>query len=51
MAFVPGSAFYVDGSGQNTFRLNFSNARPAMIETGIQRLGDLLKETIAQPVV
>jgi 2-aminoadipate transaminase len=44
VAFVPGSAFYPDGSGNNTFRLNFSNAQPAQIELGIQRLGQVLAE-------
>lgn len=39
VAFVPGNAFYVDGSGDNTLRLNFSNADEAMIEEGIKRLG------------
>lgn len=47
VAFVPGSAFYPDGSGHNTMRLNFSNARPEMIEEGIRRLGLLLKERMA----
>jgi 2-aminoadipate transaminase len=35
VAFVPGDAFYTDGTGQNTFRLNFSNSDPAKIERGI----------------
>lgn len=42
VAFVPGSAFYPDGCGQNTFRLNFSNAQPEQIEQGIKRLGEVL---------
>lgn len=42
VAFVPGNAFYVDGSGDNTLRLNFSNADEAMIEEGIKRLGKVL---------
>jgi DNA-binding transcriptional MocR family regulator len=50
VAFVPGADFHIDGTGQNTFRLNFSNAKPAQIEAGIQRLGTLLKDAIAQPV-
>ena len=50
VAFVPGADFHIDGAGANTFRLNFSNARPEMIEVGIQRLGDLLKDAIMQPV-
>src|SRR5206468_1380937 len=28
VAFVPGEDFHLNGTGQNTFRLNFSNARP-----------------------
>ena len=43
VAFVPGSAFYPEGGGNNTMRLNFSNAKPGMIEEGIQRLGRALK--------
>ncbi|HID87380.1 MAG TPA: PLP-dependent aminotransferase family protein [Anaerolineae bacterium] len=39
VAFVPGSVFFADGGGRNTMRLNFSNARPEMIEEGIRRLG------------
>lgn len=39
---VPGNAFYVDGSGDNTLRLNFSNADEVMIEEGIKRLGKVL---------
>jgi 2-aminoadipate transaminase len=42
VAFVPGTAFYPDGSGQNTFRLNFSNAQPEQIKIGIKRLGEVL---------
>ncbi|NWG17532.1 MAG: PLP-dependent aminotransferase family protein [Chloroflexi bacterium] len=49
VAFVPGQDFHVEG-GYNTFRLNFSNAQPDMIEEGIRRLGQLLKEQVRQPV-
>jgi 2-aminoadipate transaminase len=42
VAFVPGTAFYPDGGGKNTMRLNFSNAQPEQIETGIRRLGKVL---------
>jgi 2-aminoadipate transaminase len=49
VAYVPGSAFYADPRhGRNTMRLNFSNAQPAQIEEGIRRLGDLLKEALAE---
>lgn len=47
VAFVPGRPFYVDGSGDNTLRLNFSNADPARIEEGIKRLGQCMKEFLA----
>lgn len=42
VAFVPGQAFFADGSGPNTIRLSFSNSDPAAIEEGITRLGRLL---------
>jgi len=43
VAFVPGSAFYPNGGGGNAMRLNFSNAKPKMIEEGISRLGRAIK--------
>jgi len=46
VAFVPGVDFHVGNTGHNTFRLNFSNASPQMIEEGIKRLGRLLKNVI-----
>ena len=42
VAFVPGAAFYPDGSGHNTMRLNFSSTQPEQIEMGIRRLGEVL---------
>lgn len=39
VAFVPGRPFYVDDSGENTLRLNFSNSDEARIEEGVKRLG------------
>ena len=44
VAFVPGQEFFSDGSGQNTIRLNFSNATPEKIKEGIKRIGEVLKE-------
>ncbi|MEO8426890.1 MAG: PLP-dependent aminotransferase family protein, partial [Verrucomicrobiota bacterium] len=46
VAFVPGEDFHLNGAGQNTFRLNFSNARPDLIDEGIKRLGKVLKRLI-----
>ncbi len=42
VAFVPGSAFYADGSGTNTLRLSFSRADGPTIAEGIKRLGTLI---------
>lgn len=42
VAFVPGSAFYADGSGSNTLRLSFSRADAPTIAEGIKRLGALI---------
>jgi DNA-binding transcriptional MocR family regulator len=39
VAFVPGRAFFADGSGGNTIRLSFSRTDEATIEQGIARLG------------
>jgi 2-aminoadipate transaminase len=46
VAFVPGISFFARGGGMNTMRLNFSNASPEMIRTGIARLGETLHEMI-----
>lgn len=42
VAFVPGRAFFADGSGGNTIRLSFSRADEAAIDEGIRRLGALI---------
>jgi DNA-binding transcriptional MocR family regulator len=44
VAFVPGEPFFTDGSGLNTFRLNFSNASLELIEEGMRRLAGVLSE-------
>jgi len=44
VAFVHGSAFRVDGKGHNTMRLNFTNTDEKRIDTGISRLGKLIKK-------
>lgn len=43
LAFVPGAAFFPDGSGTNTIRLNFSSPGFEAIDEGIARLGRLLR--------
>ncbi|MEZ4593890.1 MAG: PLP-dependent aminotransferase family protein [Chloroflexota bacterium] len=49
VAFVPGETFYPNSDSHNSFRLNFSNARPEEIEEGIARLGQVL-QTVLDPV-
>lgn len=44
VAFVPGRAFFADGSNGNTLRLSFSCADEVMIEEGITRLGRLIRD-------
>ena len=46
LAFVPGRAFFADGSGGNTLRLAFSCATEAMIDDGMKRLGAAIRETM-----
>ncbi|WGF89583.1 aminotransferase-like domain-containing protein [Marinivivus vitaminiproducens] len=42
VAFVPGGAFFADGSGRNTLRLSFSLADGEQIEAGIRRLAETI---------
>jgi DNA-binding transcriptional MocR family regulator len=42
VAFVPGAAFFHDGSGENTIRLSYSLPSPVEIVTGAERLAALL---------
>ena len=44
MAYVPGHAFFADGTGRNTLRLSFSLPSEAEIAAGIGRLAALLRE-------
>lgn len=48
VAYVPGTAFYPGEGGHNTFRLNFSNARPEEIDEGIRRLGQVIERELQQ---
>jgi 2-aminoadipate transaminase len=48
VAFVPGKAFYVDGGGDNTLRLNFSNSDEQKIEDGIKRLAKVIKRILEE---
>ncbi len=44
VAFVPGIPFHLEGRGENTFRLNFSNSSNELIETGISRLAKIINK-------
>lgn len=43
VTFVPGKAFFADGTGANTLRLSYSCANDEMIDEGIKRLGRLIR--------
>ncbi|MFO0996310.1 MAG: PLP-dependent aminotransferase family protein [Alphaproteobacteria bacterium] len=47
VAFVPGGAFFIDGSGANTMRLNYSRPSEAAIDDGVKRLGVLIARSLA----
>jgi 2-aminoadipate transaminase len=51
VAYVPGSAAFVDGSGHNTMRLAFSSSTPEKIDEGIRRLAAVVKAEIAAKTV
>ncbi len=48
VVFVPGKPFHVDGSGQNTMRLSFSNTAPEQIEIGMARLATAVKQMMVK---
>ncbi len=44
VAFVPGDAFFPNGGGENTARLNFSYPPPEKLKEGVKRLAEAYKE-------
>jgi 2-aminoadipate transaminase len=48
VAFVPGSPFFPNGGGENSLRLNFSNASEDDIMEGMSRLGEVIKKAVKQ---
>lgn len=44
IAFVPGAAFFADGSGKNTLRLNFSRPTEASFSIGIEKLAKMISK-------
>jgi 2-aminoadipate transaminase len=47
VAFVPGSAAYLDGRGRNAMRLNFSASDEDSIREGVRRIGKVVAEQVA----
>ncbi len=47
VAYTPGIAFYVDGKGQNTMRLNFSYPSTSQIREGVERLARVIKNQLS----
>jgi 2-aminoadipate transaminase len=43
VAYVPGKSFHTDDSGANSMRLSFSYPPPEIIEEGIRRVAELIK--------
>lgn len=41
--FVPGSYFYIDDKGRNQLRLSYAYCSESSIETGIKRLGEVIR--------
>lgn len=48
VAFVPGKAFFADGSGLNTMRVNFTSCGPDKIREGVSRLGGLIASQLSK---
>jgi 2-aminoadipate transaminase len=46
VAFVPGTAAYVDERGKNSMRLNFSGVTDEEIREGIMRIGRVIREQV-----
>ncbi|MCU0363947.1 MAG: PLP-dependent aminotransferase family protein [Bacteroidales bacterium] len=46
VAFVTGSTFFCNDTGRNTMRINFSFSNEEQIETGVQRLAEVIREEI-----
>jgi 2-aminoadipate transaminase len=50
VAFVPGEAFFPNGGGERSMRLNFSYCTPETIEEGIRRLGEVVARQVVPAV-
>jgi 2-aminoadipate transaminase len=50
VAYVIGGAFFPNGGGDNTMRVNFSHPSNEMIHEGVRRLGTVLEKALAKPL-
>jgi 2-aminoadipate transaminase len=48
VTFVPGRPFYANGGGSNTLRLNYSACTPEVIEEGIKRMGESIRQLLVK---
>ena len=48
VAFVPGGAFFADGSGGNTIRLSYSLPKEVVIDQGVARLAGAMRDMMAK---
>lgn len=48
VAFVTGEPFYIDGGGQQQFRLSFASPNEAQIDEGIRRIGNAMRHLLAR---
>jgi DNA-binding transcriptional MocR family regulator len=51
VAYVPGTGFYADGTGNGNIRLNFSFPPPERIREGVRRLAGVMEQEIAMRAV
>jgi len=49
VAYTPGAAFWVDGSGERTLRLSFSSVPAGKIDEGVRRLGEVIRTARKRP--
>ncbi|MFL9503825.1 PLP-dependent aminotransferase family protein [Rhodopseudomonas palustris] len=49
VAFVPGRAFFADGTNGNTIRLSFSLHEKPAVDEGVRRIGQAIREMMARP--
>jgi hypothetical protein len=46
VAYVPGTAFYMDGNGRQSLRLSYCYPEPDRIREGVRRLAGVIEEEL-----